>query len=87
MEDSTIEDQNVSTQATDNADTIKSVKFSPLEAVKSKAGEGNANNMEMLMDVHIPVLVELGKTEMLMRCFNIDTRRNNRTGQFSWRAG
>jgi flagellar motor switch protein FliN/FliY len=67
MEDSTIEDQNVSTQATDNADTIKSVKFSPLEAVKSKAGEGNTNNMEMLMDVHIPVLVELGKTEMLMR--------------------
>ena len=67
MEDKTIEDQNVSTQATDDADTIKSVKFSPLEAVKPKAWEGNANNMEMLMDVHIPVLVELGKTEMLMR--------------------
>jgi flagellar motor switch protein FliN/FliY len=67
MEDKTIEDQNVSTQTTDDTDTIKSVKFSPLEAVKPKAGEGNANNMEMLMDVHIPVLVELGKTEMLMR--------------------
>jgi flagellar motor switch protein FliN/FliY len=67
MEDRTIEDQNVSTQATDEAETIKSVKFSPLEPVKSKAGEGNTNNMEMLMDVHIPVLVELGKTEMLMR--------------------
>jgi flagellar motor switch protein FliN/FliY len=66
MEDRTIEDQNVSTQATDDAGTIKSVKFSPLEPVESKAG-GNANNMEMLMDVHIPVLVELGKTEMLMR--------------------
>ena len=67
MEDKTIEDQNVSTQTADDTDTIKSVKFSPLEAVKPKAGEGNANNMEMLMDVHIPVLVELGKTEMLMR--------------------
>jgi len=67
MEDRTIEDLNVSSQATDDAETIKSVKFSPLEPVKSKAGEGNANNMEMLMDVHIPVLVELGKTEMLMR--------------------
>ena len=67
MEDKTIEEQDVSTQATDDAETIKSVKFSPLEPVKSKAGDGNASNMEMLMDVHIPVLVELGKTEMLMR--------------------
>ncbi len=67
MEDSTIEDQNGPTQATDDAETIKSVKFSPLEPVKSNTGEGNVNNMEMLMDVHIPVLVELGKTEMLMR--------------------
>ncbi len=67
MEDKTIEDQDISTQATDDAETIKSVKFSPLEPVKSKSGEGNASNMEMLMDVHIPVLVELGKTEMLMR--------------------
>ncbi len=67
MEDKTIEDQGVSTQGTDDAETIKSVKFSPLEPVKSKDGEGNASNMEMLMDVHIPVLVELGKTEMLMR--------------------
>lgn len=67
MEDKATEDQNVSTQVTDKEETIKSVKFSPLEPVKSKAGEGKANNIEMLMDVHIPVLVELGKTEMLMR--------------------
>ena len=67
MEDKATEDQNVSTQVTDKEETIKSVKFSPLEPVKTGAGDGNANNMEMLMDVSIPVLVELGKTEMVMR--------------------
>ncbi len=67
MEDNTIEDQNEPVLATEEAESIKSVKFSPLEPVKSKAGEGDTKNMEMLMDVHIPVLVELGKTEMLMR--------------------
>ncbi len=67
MEDNTIEDQNEPVLATEESESIKSVKFSPLEPVKSKAGEGDTKNMEMLMDVHIPVLVELGKTEMLMR--------------------
>lgn len=67
MEDKMIGDQNESAQATQDTETIKSVKFSPLEPVKSNVGEGNINNMNMLMDVHIPVLVELGKTEMLMR--------------------
>ncbi len=67
MEDKATEDQNVSTQVTDKEETIKSVKFSPLEPVKTSAGGGNVNNMEMLMDVSIPVLVELGKTEMVMR--------------------
>ena len=67
MEDKATEDQNVSTQVTDKEETIKSVKFSPLEPVKTSAGDGNVNNMEMLMDVSIPVLVELGKTEMVMR--------------------
>lgn len=65
MEDKATEDQNVSTQVTDNEETIKSVEFSNLEPVKTSAG--NANNIEMLMDVSIPVLVELGKTEMIMR--------------------
>jgi flagellar motor switch protein FliN len=67
MEDKATEDQNVSTQVTDKEETVKSVKFSPLEPVKTSAGDGNVNNMEMLMDVSIPVLVELGKTEMVMR--------------------
>ncbi|MFQ5788456.1 MAG: flagellar motor switch protein FliN [Thermodesulfobacteriota bacterium] len=67
MEDKAAEDQNVSTQVTDKEETIKSVKFSPLEPAKTSAGDGNVNNMEMLMDVSIPVLVELGKTEMVMR--------------------
>ena len=67
MEDKATEDQNVSTQVTDKEETIKPVEFSPLEPVKTSAGDGNVNNMEMLMDVSIPVLVELGKTEMVMR--------------------
>ena len=67
MEDKATEDQNVSTQVTDKEETIKPVEFSPLEPVKTSAGDGNVNNMEMLMDVSIPVLVELGKAEMVMR--------------------
>ena len=67
MEDKATEDQDVATQVTDKEETIKSVKFSPLEPIKTRAGEGNVGNMEMLMDVSIPVLVELGKTEMVMR--------------------
>ena len=67
MEDKATEDKNESTQVTDKEETIKSVEFSPLEPVKTSTGDGNVNNMEMLMDVSIPVLVELGKTEMLMR--------------------
>ena len=67
MEDKATEDQNVSTQVTDKEEAIKSVEFSPLKPVKTGAGKGNVNNMEMLMDVGIPVLVELGKAEMVMR--------------------
>ncbi len=74
MEDKATEDQNVSTQVTDKEESIidkeesiKSVEFSPLEPVKTSAGDGNVRNMDMLMDVSIPVLVELGKTEMVMR--------------------
>jgi len=67
MEDKATEDQNVSTQVTDKEETIKPVEFSPLEPVKAGSGDRNKNNMEMLMDVSIPVLVELGKTEMVMR--------------------
>ncbi len=74
MEDKATEDQNASTQATakeesliDKEESIKSVEFSPLEPVKTGGGDGNGRNMDMLMDVSIPVLVELGKTEMVMR--------------------
>ncbi|MCP4268146.1 MAG: flagellar motor switch protein FliN [Candidatus Brocadiaceae bacterium] len=67
MDDNTTEDQIVSAEVTGNEETIKSVKFSPLEPVKPDAGGGKENNMDLLMDVNIPVLVELGKTEMLMR--------------------
>ena len=67
MKDKATEDQNVSAQVTDKEETIKSVEFSPLDPVKTSVGDRNVKNMEMLMDVSIPVLVELGKTEMVMR--------------------
>ncbi len=67
MDDNTTEDQIVSAEVAGNEETIKSVKFSPLEPVKLDAAGGKENNMDLLMDVNIPVLVELGKTEMLMR--------------------
>ncbi len=67
MDDKTTEDQIVSAEIAGNEETIKSVEFSPLEPVKLDVGGGKERNMDLLMDVHIPVLVELGKTEMLMR--------------------
>ena len=67
MDDKTTEDQIVTAEVAGNEETIKSVKFSPLEPVTLDAGAGKENNMDLLMDVNIPVLVELGKTEMLMR--------------------
>ncbi len=67
MDEKTAEDQRVSAQVVGNEETIKSVEFSPLESVKGDTAERKENNMDLLMDVQIPVLVELGKTEMLMR--------------------
>ncbi len=66
MEDKTSGEQNVSTQDISKEETIKSVEFSTLEPSKSTAGKGT-NNMDILMDVYVPVIVELGKTELLMR--------------------
>ncbi len=67
MDDKKDEDQIVAAKVAGDEETIKSVKFSPLEPVKSNEGGGKERNMDLLLDVHIPVLVELGKTEMLMR--------------------
>ncbi len=67
MDDKKTEDQIVAAQVAGDEETIKSVKFSPLEPIKSNEDGGKERNMDLLMDVHIPVLVELGKTEMLMR--------------------
>jgi len=66
MENSSTDEHNVSTKDINNEESIKSVKFSTLEPIKSKTGK-EVNNMEMLMDVQIPVLVELGRTELLMK--------------------
>ncbi len=67
MDDKTTEDQIISAQVEGNEESIKSVKLSPLKSVTLNAEEGKGGNMDLLMDVNIPVLVELGKTEMLMR--------------------
>ncbi len=66
MENNSTDEHNVSTKDINDEETIKSVKFSPLEPAKLKTGK-DVNNMEMLMDVQIPVLVELGRTELLMK--------------------
>ena len=66
MENNSTDEHNVSTKDTNNEETIKSVKFSTLEPAKSKTGK-DVNNMDMLMDVQIPVLVERGRTELLMQ--------------------
>jgi flagellar motor switch protein FliN len=60
------EEQEIPGQTVSNEETIKPVEFSPLNPLQTKPGETHGN-IDMLMDVQIPLLVELGKTEMMMR--------------------
>ena len=60
------EDQGVPSQAVIDEDAIKPVQLSPLNPVQGKLGVAHGN-IDMLMDVQIPILVELGHTEMMMR--------------------
>ncbi len=60
------EGQKNSNEAVSDEEAIKSVEFSPLQPVQTKPAE-TQGNIDMLMDVHIPLLVELGHTEMMMR--------------------
>ncbi len=60
------ESQEVPDRVVSDKETIKSVEFSPLNPLQTKPGEAYGN-IDMLMDVQIPLLVELGKTEMMMR--------------------
>ncbi len=59
------EEQTISEVEADEKESVKSVQLSPLKPVE-KGDEGKHRNIDMLMDVHIPVLVELGKTEMVI---------------------
>ncbi|MDR4505518.1 MAG: flagellar motor switch protein FliN [Candidatus Scalindua sp.] len=54
-----------SDKESENKDSVKSVQLSPLKPVPNLE-EGMHRNIDMLMDVHIPVLVELGKAEMVI---------------------
>lgn len=47
-------------------ENVKSVQLTPLTPVQSKSQAGGSN-INMLLDIQIPILVELGKTEMEMR--------------------
>ena len=47
-------------------ENIKAVQFTPLTPVQAKSQAGGTN-IDMLLDIQIPILVELGKTEMEMR--------------------
>ena len=60
------EDQEVPSQAVIDEEAIKPVQLSPLTPVQGKPGVAHGN-IDMLMDVKIPILVELGHTEMMMR--------------------
>ena len=68
--DQAVSDEKESSEAPDqvvsDGETIKSVELSPLNPLQAKSGEAYGN-IDMLMDVQIPLLVELGKTEMMMR--------------------
>ncbi len=59
------EDVSVSEQETEDKDSVKSVKLSPLKPVQTQ-DESGRRNIDMLMDIHVPVLVELGKTEKMI---------------------
>ena len=52
--------------SSDEKETIKSIKLSQLNPVQNKQGRRDMRNIDMLMDIPIPILVELGKTEMMM---------------------
>jgi flagellar motor switch protein FliN len=67
MEENKTEDQSILDKDAGNAVSIKSVQFSQLKSENPSAGSRNVNTIDMLMDIHIPILVELGKTEMVMR--------------------
>jgi flagellar motor switch protein FliN/FliY len=60
------EDLKIPDQGVSDEEAIKSVELSPLQPVQTKP-EATRGNIDMLMDVKIPLLVELGKTEMMMR--------------------
>ncbi len=60
------EEKEVPSQAVIDEDAIKPVQLSPLNPVQGKLGVAHGN-IDMLMDVQIPILVELGHTEMMMR--------------------
>lgn len=61
------DEQETTDQEAASEDTVKAVQFSPLKPVQSKSGPKTDGNLDMLLDIQIPILVELGKTEMLVR--------------------
>ncbi len=69
MEEKTIEEQEApgKDKNEESEGTVKSVKFSPLKPVQTSKGEKSDGNLDMLLDIQIPILVELGKAEMVMR--------------------
>ena len=65
MEEKTNEEQEISAQKEESREAVKSVTLSPLKPVPGQQERAN-RNIDMLLDIHIPVLVELGKTEMMI---------------------
>ena len=54
-------------EGTDLESTIQSVQFSqPASQDSAKAG-GDQRNMDMILDISVPISVELGRTNMLVK--------------------
>ncbi|MBI2471689.1 MAG: flagellar motor switch protein FliN [Planctomycetes bacterium] len=60
--------ENVLSEIADTQSQIQSVQFSPLTPVGADGikGEGN-RNLDLILDISVPVTVELGHTNMLIK--------------------
>lgn len=64
-EETTIEEPEIPGKDEKSEEEVKTVKLSPLTPVQTQSGE--KGNIDMLLDINVPIIVELGKAEMLMR--------------------
>lgn len=66
-EETTIEEPEIPDKDEKSEKDVKAVTLSPLKPVQAQSGGKGDSNIEMLLDIQVPIIVELGKTEMIMR--------------------